>query len=468
MCDGRRNNSTHQGHITRFRNRLIANTGCASETGSLCPHPTEKSHRSRRKIVKPVDSAIVAAAVALVSLFAATPSVAGSPEIELQLLVSGLDQPVVMTHANDGSGRLFIVEQDGAIRIWDGSQLLATPFLDIDPQVTSGGEKGLLGLAFHPDYASNGWFFVYYSGPDPESDPGVDHNTVVSRFSVQGGNPNQADPASETEIFRYEQPWSNHNGGQIAFGPDGFLYIGLGDGGLGGDTLNAGQRVDTLLGKILRIDIDGSLPYEIPADNPFVGEVGLDEIWAFGLRNPWRFSFDLNSGDLFIGDVGQNAWEEIDYQPASSSGGENYGWRCYEGDTLTTHRGAGRSRTTWLPSLNIPTPKAAPSPGDFGIGAPNFPISPEPTCTAITAAGSSGEAPTTAACGRVSLCSTPTGTSAPLVRTRTAARRDRSRLQQRSGLPHHRHLAHRQCFWRRLRIGRYHVVVGHPELTSSD
>ena len=323
--------------------------------------------------MKPVDSAIMAAAVALVSLVAATPSVAGSPEIELQLLVSGLDQPVVMTHANDGSGRLFIVEQDGAIRIWDGSQLLATPFLDIDPQVTSGGERGLLGLAFHPDYANNGWFFVYYSGPDPESDPGVDHNTVVSRFSVQGGNPNQADPASETEIFRYEQPWSNHNGGQIAFGPDGFLYIGLGDGGLGGDTLNSGQRVDTLLGKILRMNVDGDLPYEIPADNPFVGEAGLDEIWAFGLRNPWRFSFDRTSGDLFIGDVGQNAWEEIDYQPASSSGGENYGWRCYEGDHPYNTSGCGPIEDYVGPIFEYPHAQGCSITGGFRYRGSQFP-----------------------------------------------------------------------------------------------
>jgi len=323
--------------------------------------------------VRSVDNAVLALVLVCAAIFAAAPPDAGAQEISLDLVVSGLDDPVVVTHANDGSGRLFIVEQDGAIRIWDGSQLLATPFLDIDPQVTSGGERGLLGLAFHPDYASNGWFFVYYSTPDPEGDPGVDHNTVVSRFSVQNGDPNQADPTSEVEIFRYEQPWSNHNGGQIAFGPDGYLYIGLGDGGLGGDTLNAGQRVDTLLGKILRIDIDGDLPYEIPADNPFVGEVGLDEIWAFGLRNPWRFSFDRNSGDLFIGDVGQNAWEEIDYQPSASPGGENYGWRCYEGDHPYNTSGCGPIEDYVGPIFEYPHSQGCSVTGGFRYRGSQFP-----------------------------------------------------------------------------------------------
>lgn len=323
--------------------------------------------------MKSVDSAIKAAAVALVSLFAATSLVAGSPEIDTQLLVSGLDEPVVVTHANDGSGRLFIVEQDGVIRIWDGLQLLGTPFLNIDPRVTSGSEKGLLGLAFHPDYLNNGEFFVHYSAADTTGDPDVDHFTVISRFSVQGGDPDQANPTSEEEIFRYPQPFSNHNGGQLAFGPDGYLYIGLGDGGLGGDTLNSGQRVDTLLGKILRIDIDGAAPYEIPPDNPFVGEVGLDEIWAFGLRNPWQFSFDRNSGDLFIGDVGQTAWEEIDYQPASSSGGENYGWRCYEGNHPYNTSGCGPIEDYVGPILEYPHSQGCSITGGYRYRGSQFP-----------------------------------------------------------------------------------------------
>ncbi len=249
---------------------------------------------------------------------------AQSPKIALEIVAGGFDRPVDI--ANAGDDRLFIVEQDGIIRIIgaDG-QALSTPFLNIDARVgSSGNEQGLLGLAFHPDYAGNGFFYVNYTNTNGD--------TRVSRFRVSG-NPNIADPNSEKILLSIDQPYSNHNGGDLAFGPDGYLYIGLGDGGSGGDPQNSGQTATTFLGKMLRIDVDNGNPYAIPPDNPFADEdFFLDEIWAYGLRNPWRFSFDRLTGDLWIGDVGQDAWEEINFQPAGSAGGQNYGWRCYEGN----------------------------------------------------------------------------------------------------------------------------------------
>ncbi len=238
--------------------------------------------------------------------------------------------PIGIENAGDGSGRLFIVQQPGVIAVWDGTQFLPTPFLDIQDRVNdNSSERGLLGLAFHPDYETNGLFYVHYS--DSSGD------TQISRFSVTA-DPDVADPNSELPILSQNQPFNNHNGGKLAFGPDGYLYIALGDGGSGGDPQGNGQDLGTLLGKLLRIDVDGddfpgdlNANYAIPADNPFVGLAGRDEIWAYGLRNPWRFSFDRENGDLFIGDVGQNVIEEVDLQPASSSGGENYGWNRMEG-----------------------------------------------------------------------------------------------------------------------------------------
>lgn len=196
-------------------------------------------------------------------------------------------------------------------------------FLDITGIVQSGGEQGLLGLAFHPNYSSNGYFYVNYTGNNSD--------TYISRFSVSIANPDSADPASELNLLSIPQPFGNHNGGCIKFGPDGFLYIGMGDGGSWGDPGDRSQDSLEYLGKMLRIDVDNGNPYAVPASNPFVGMPGvLPEIWALGLRNPWRFSFDRQTGDLWIGDVGQNNWEEINFQPAVSAGGENYGWRCYE------------------------------------------------------------------------------------------------------------------------------------------
>jgi glucose/arabinose dehydrogenase len=239
------------------------------------------------------------------------------------LVAEGFRRPLLLTHAGDGSGRIFVVGQDGGIWIVENGAPRVEAFLDITEQVgSSGNEQGLLGLAFHPDYENNGIFFVHYSD--------LNGDTVVSRFQVSG-DANLADPASETILLQYDQPYPNHNGGQIEFGPDGYLYIGLGDGGSGGDPQGNGQSLDTLLGKILRIDVNSGSPYGIPADNPFVNDGGLPEIWAYGLRNPWRFSFDRATGDLFIGDVGQGEWEEIDFLPAGIVGGTNLGWNYLEG-----------------------------------------------------------------------------------------------------------------------------------------
>lgn len=265
--------------------------------------------------------------------------------LALEPVVEDLQSPIFVTHAGDGSNRLFVVEKAGVIRIVADGALLDTPFLDIREQVNSNGnEQGLLGLAFAPAYGENGLFFVNYI--DSAGD------TVVARYQVATTDANQADPDSALVILQIEQPAANHNGGMLAFGPDGYLYIGMGDGGGGGDRYGNGQNPETLLGKVLRLDVLSDLqqPYTIPADNPWVtanwnGADMRDEVWALGLRNPWRFSFDRITGDLWIGDVGQNQWEEINYTPAGQ-GGINYGWpimeasSCYNSDDDTC-AGAG-------------------------------------------------------------------------------------------------------------------------------
>jgi glucose/arabinose dehydrogenase len=244
----------------------------------------------------------------------------------LDLVASDLDQPVQVVAPDDGSDRLFVVEQTGRIRIVRDGQVVPDPFLDISDLVDCCGERGLLSVAFHPNYADNGLFFVNYTDTDGD--------TMVARYHVSADDPDLADPASAETVLTVDQPASNHNGGLLLFGPnDGYLYIGFGDGG-GGNGQN-GQDPSTLLGKMLRIDVDGTSddrPYAIPPDNPFIGQPGArPEIWALGLRNPWRFSFDRATGDLWIGDVGSGTYEEINYQPATSSGGENYGWNLIEG-----------------------------------------------------------------------------------------------------------------------------------------
>jgi len=279
------------------------------------------------------------------------------PEVSLTQVAAGLARPVHVTHAGDGSGRIFIVEQHGRILILDDDGS-TTPFLDINERVASpaaggGNEQGLLSVAFPPGFAEKGYFYVYYTMRDGDN--------VVSRFSL-ADDPNLANPESEEQIIVLPHPqYTNHNGGQLAFGPDGYLYIATGDGGGGGDPLDNAQDPASLNGKLLRIDVEMEslrtkrskpyarsssqkyncyLPmvttdkaYTIPADNPFIDDPDFrPEIWAFGLRNPWRFSFDRQTGDVYIADVGQNRWEEINFQPANSPGGENYGWNIMEGE----------------------------------------------------------------------------------------------------------------------------------------
>jgi glucose/arabinose dehydrogenase len=247
----------------------------------------------------------------------------GTVPVALQPIATGLSFPLYLT-SPPGDERLFIVERGGAIRIRKSDGLVDAPFLDLTAQVSTDGERGLLGLAFPADYAASGRFVVHYTN--------LEGDTRVSLFRVSD-DPDLADPASESVLLAVDQPFSNHNGGQIAFGPDGFLYVGLGDGGSSGDPEGHGQRLDELLGSILRIDVAGGAPYVVPPDNPFVATAGArPEIWSLGLRNPWRFTFDRATGDLYIADVGQSQWEEIDYSPAPDAGrGANYGWSRMEG-----------------------------------------------------------------------------------------------------------------------------------------
>jgi glucose/arabinose dehydrogenase len=244
--------------------------------------------------------------------------------INLIPVANGLTKPLYLTHAGDGGGRLFVLEQAGRILIVQGGQVNPTPFLDIVSLVGSdANEQGLLGIAFHPQYGENGLFFVNYT--DKQGD------TIIARYQVST-NPDAADPDSAKILLTIDQPYANHNGGQVVFGPDGYLYIGMGDGGAGGDPHNNGQNVNVLLGKILRLDVDNGDPYGIPADNPFAANgQGSPEIWSYGWRNPWRISFDTATGDMYIADVGQNQYEEIDVELAGTPGGQNYGWRFMEG-----------------------------------------------------------------------------------------------------------------------------------------
>ena len=235
------------------------------------------------------------------------------------------NNPLYLTNSGDGSNRNFVVEQDGRIKVFTNSPntFISKIFLDITDKVTSGGELGLLGLAFHPDYQNNGYFYVNYTADNPL-------RTIISRFQVTS-NPDSANKNSEFQILAFNQPYANHNGGWIGFGPnDGYLYIASGDGGDAGDPQNKGQSINTLLGKILCIDVDGGTPYAIPTTNPFYDSTGSvrKEIYAWGLRNPWRCSFDSVIGRFWCADVGQGAWEEINI----IENGKNYGWRCYEGN----------------------------------------------------------------------------------------------------------------------------------------
>jgi glucose/arabinose dehydrogenase len=256
----------------------------------------------------------------------------GDIVLSLESLATGFDQPLYVADTGPEDDTLIVLEKTGKAWLLDNGAKSEDPFLDLTDAVSTSSEQGLLGMAFPEGFAENGRFYVDYTGPEGQ--------TVISRFEVDESG--AADRDSEQVVLEFAQPYGNHNGGMIEFGPDGMLYIGTGDGGSGGDPQGNGQKLDTYLGKLLRIDVEfdedmhggdpATLAYVTPTDNPFAssGE-GLDEIWAYGLRNPWRFSFDRDTGDLWLGDVGQNAWEEIDFQPASSEGGENYGWNVLEG-----------------------------------------------------------------------------------------------------------------------------------------
>ncbi len=245
----------------------------------------------------------------------------GSARIQARLIVNGLSQPVDLQSAPGDTNRLFILEKPGLIRVFQGGALLPRPFLDISSRVGNGTEQGLLGLTFHPQFATNRRFYVDYT--DGNGD------TRVVEFLADAGLDSAS--ATEREILFVAQPAANHNGGQLAFGPDGYLYVALGDGGGAGDTYHNGQNLGSLLAKLLRLNVDTGSPYSVPPDNPFVGQTGAkEETWDYGLRNPWRFSFDRLTGDIYIGDVGQDLYEEVDYEP-HHAGGKNYGWSIMEG-----------------------------------------------------------------------------------------------------------------------------------------
>ncbi|MEZ4800434.1 MAG: PQQ-dependent sugar dehydrogenase [Flavobacteriales bacterium] len=259
--------------------------------------------------------------------------------VEFEDIYTGLSGPVGLYHCGDH--RLFILEKDaGQIEIIDTLGNYIGQFIDVNNLTSSGGERGLLGMAFDPNYLSNGRFYINYTNSSG--------NTVIARYTVSA-NPNVANASSAEILLTITQPYGNHNGGHIAFGPDGYLYIGMGDGGSAGDPGNRAQDLTSRLGKMLRIDVSGTSGYAIPADNPFAEvDNAQPEIWASGLRNPWKFSFDRSTGDLWIADVGQNAWEEVNVVSSGSAGGENYGWRCYEGNaTYQTSGCPGASELTF-------------------------------------------------------------------------------------------------------------------------
>jgi len=276
---------------------------------------------------------------ALLPLMLLVTGICFSQTVALESFGTGFSSPVEITHAGDT--RLFVVERGGAIKILNANGTVnPTPFLNLSGIISSGGERGLLGLAFHPNYSTNGFFYVNYTN--------TAGNTVISRYSVNSGNPDVANASSASILLTITQPYSNHNGGSVKFGPDGYLYIGMGDGGSGGDPENRAQNINELLGKMLRIDVNNGTPYGIPANNPYVGIAGADEIWAIGVRNPWKFSFNRSNGDLWIADVGQNNFEEIN-KVSSTQAGLNYGWRCYEGNAAYNATGCAAQSTMTFP-----------------------------------------------------------------------------------------------------------------------
>jgi glucose/arabinose dehydrogenase len=299
--------------------------------GCSGPRPTGEPASATPATSVASSDAVASPGASAGSATASPPAPAGSFDpaavaLSLEPVVDGLTSPLAVTHAGDGSGRLFVAEQDGAIRIVRDGALVDRPFLDISDRISSGGERGLLGLAFHPNFPTDPRVFVNYTDPDGD--------TRVVSFAPDPSDPDRADLSSEIRLLFVDQPFANHNGGALAFGPDGYLYIATGDGGSGGDPQGNGQSLGTLLGKILRIDVDkteGDRHYAIPADNPFAGQAGAQpEIFVYGMRNPWRMSFDRATGDMWIGDVGQGEWEEIDVVRSGTSG-QNFGWNRMEG-----------------------------------------------------------------------------------------------------------------------------------------
>lgn len=271
--------------------------------------------------VAPVVSALVFAACLSDDPPTQPPPPTGQTQARLVQVGPVFSQPVFLTSPPSDTLRVFVVEKDGYVRVLRRDTLLSQPFLDIHTRVSTGSEQGLLSIAFHPQYAANGRFYASYTN--------TAGNTRIVRFTVSA-DPNVADSLTGDTVLAVRQPYTNHNGGMIAFGPDGYLWVALGDGGSFGDPQNRAQNLDSLLGKILRLDVDAGSPYAIPPTNPFIGRAGArSEIWSYGWRNPWRFSFDRVTGDLYIGDVGQNNWEEINFEPGGS-GGLNYGWRIME------------------------------------------------------------------------------------------------------------------------------------------
>jgi glucose/arabinose dehydrogenase len=302
---------------------LLAVTGCTAPaaTPSASPIATQQATATPEPTATATPSATPSPTTA-----------AEGPALALGLVFAGLESPIGVTNDGVTEGTLYVNEQPGRVVAVqpDGSSRV---FLDLTDRISAGGERGLLGLAFHPAYAENRRLFVNYSRA--ASDPELVGDTVISELTAAADG-STVDAATERVLLEVDQPYPNHNGGQLAFAADGYLYIGLGDGGSGGDPHGHGQNPETLLGTILRVDVDSQpaagLAYAIPPDNPFVAGGGAAEVWAYGLRNPWRFSFDRQTGDLWIGDVGQGAWEEVDRQLAGTPGGENYGWNVLEGN----------------------------------------------------------------------------------------------------------------------------------------
>ena len=310
----------------------------------------------------------------------------GSVDVHLEQVATGFKMPVLVLSAPGDTGRLFVVEKGGTVRVLKHGVLLPTPFIDLGSRVTGGSEQGLLGMAFHP---RDGRVVLSFTIPGPTGGG----RSRIATFTT-GADPDVLDPASEQAVIEFDQPYSNHNGGHVVFGPDGYLYAGFGDGGSGGDPQGHGQDRNDLLGSLLRLDLDHGLPYTIPATNPFVGQPNMrGELWNWGLRNPWRFSFDRGNGNLYIADVGQNAWEEVDVQPAASTGGENSAGTSWRGTTATWVRAATR-RGSCFRRRSMATTTAARSRAGSSTAARPFRNWRAPTSTAITAADGSGASST--------------------------------------------------------------------------